>query len=205
MNNDNNDEIKVDLDEDSDINNDNTTDSDIEYTDDDDMVSEEEDQNPKSYIKKLKDEIKQLKKDKTDLLTNWQKDKAEFINARKRDEESKADIIRFANQVLINDLLPIIDGYEHAKAQATWNTVDEAWRKGIETIIDKVYNALKNAGVEAYGALNDEFNPNIYEAIGQEHTDDKDKDHKIAQVLQKGYKMHDKVLRVALVKVYHFE
>ncbi len=204
MNNDNNDEIKVDLDEESDTND--IVDSDIEYTnDDDDIVSEEEEQNPKSYIKKLKDEIKQLKKDKTDLLTNWQKDKAEFINARKRDEESKADVVRFANQILINDLLPIIDGYEQAKVQSTWNSVDEAWRKGIEAIIDKIYNALKRAGVEAYGAQGDDFDPNIYEAIGQEQTDDKVKDHKIAEILQKGYKMHDKVIRVSLVKVYHFE
>ncbi len=139
MNNDNNDEVKIDLDSDLDPDTmkDEKTD-DIVY--DDDIVSEEEEQNPKSYIKKLKDEIKQLKKDKTDLLTNWQKDKAEFINARKRDEESKADIVRFANQILINDLLPIIDGYEQAKAQSTWNSVDEAWRKGIEAIIDKIYN-----------------------------------------------------------------
>ncbi len=200
MNNDINDDVTIDLEEDL-----NKDMGDSEVILDDDIVSEEETENPKAYIKKLKDEIKQLKKDKTDLLTNWQKDKAEFINARRRDEETKADVIKFANQVLINDLLPIIDGYEQAKSQPTWITVDEAWRKGIEAIIDKVYTALQKAGVEAYGASGDDFNPNIYEALGQEMTDDKDKDHKVAIVMQKGYKMHDKVIRVALVKVYHFE
>ena len=198
--NDVNDGIKIDLDEDlnKDLN-------DSEVIMDDEIISEEETENPKSYIKKLKDEIKQLKKDKTDLLTSWQKDKAEFINARRRDEETKSDVIKFANQILINDLLPIIDGYEQAKSQPSWNTVDEAWRKGIEAIIDKIYAALRKAGVESYGQEGDEFDPNIYEALGQEKTEDASKDHKIAIVMQKGYKMHDKVIRVALVKVYHFE
>ncbi len=199
-----NNNLDVDKDKnDLDKNDDNHKDIDIEY--EDDIISEEESENPKAYIKKLKDEIKQLKKDKTDLLTNWQKDKAEFINARKRDEETKSDVIKFANQVLINDLLPIIDGYEQAKMQPAWNTVDEAWRKGIETIIDKIYTALQKAGVESYGKEGDDFNPSLYEALGQDKTDDKLKDNKISIIMQKGYKLHDKVIRVALVKVYHFE
>lgn len=199
MNNDN-DDVKIDLDEDL-----NKDLEDSEVVMDDEIISEDESENPKAALKKLKDELKQVKQEKMDLLTNWQKDKAEFVNARRRDEETKADVIKFANQVLINDLLPIIDGYEQAKSQTTWNTVDEAWRKGIETIIDKVYTALKKAGVEAYGEVGDEFDPNLYEALGQENTNDKDKDHKVAVIMQKGYKMHDKVIRVALVKVYHFE
>lgn len=201
MNNDDNNDIKLDLDE--------SIEPEIEHIDDhndeDDIISEEESENPKSALKKLKDELKQVKQEKMDLLTNWQKDKADFINARKRDEETKADVIKFSNQILINDLLPIIDGYEQAKAQPTWSTVDEAWRKGIEAIIDKVYGALQKAGVESYGKEGDEFDPNIYEALGQEATTEKEKDHKVAMIMQKGYKLHDKVIRVALVKVYHFE
>jgi molecular chaperone GrpE len=216
--NDTNDEVKIDLDNDLDSESNekletiidldaekvahNTDDITVE---DDEIVSEEESENPKAYIKKLKDEIKQIKKDKSDLLTNWQKDKADFINARKRDEETKADVIKFSNQLLINDLLPIIDGYEQAKAQPTWTIVDEAWRKGIEAIIDKVYNALQKAGVESYGKVGDVFDPNIYEALGQEKTDDKAKDHTVSLVMQKGYKLHDKVIRVSMVKVYGLE
>lgn len=201
MNNDDNNDIKLDLDE--------SIEPEIEHiddhTDEDDIISEDESENPKAALKKLKDELKQVKQEKMDLLTNWQKDKADFINARKRDEETKADVIKFSNQILINDLLPIIDGYEQAKSQPAWITVDEAWRKGIEAIIDKVYGALQKAGVEVYGKEGDEFDPNIHEALGQEKTEDASKDHKIAMIMQKGYKLHDKVIRVALVKVYHFE
>jgi molecular chaperone GrpE len=206
---DKNDEIKIDLDADIndtiDLGIKKNTSTDVEVDDDtevDDIVSEEDVDNSKGVIKKLKDEIKQLKQEKIDLLTGWQKDKAEFINARRRDEETKADVIKFSNQILINDLLPIIDGYEQAKAQATWTAVDEAWRKGIESIIDKLYASLQKVVVESYGKEGDDFDPNIYEALGQEKTDDASKDHKVAMIMQKGYKLHDKVIRVALVKVY---
>lgn len=205
MNNDVNDEIKIDLD--TELNTDlepiiEPLESEIEHLDEDDIISEDESENPKVALKKVKDELKQAKQEKMDMLTNWQKDKAEFINARKRDEEAKQEIIKYSNQMLIADLLPIIDGYEQAKAQPTWTAVDEAWRKGIEAIIDKVYGALKKVGVESYGTVGDQFDPNIYEALGQEPTTEKEKDHTVSMVMQKGYKLHDKVIRVALVKVF---
>lgn len=205
MNNDDNNDIKIDLDTELDS----TLEPEIEHVEEhnieDDIISEDESENPKNAIKKLKEELKQVKQEKLELLTNWQKDKADFINARKRDEETKADVIKFSNQILINDLLPIIDGYEQAKMQPTWTSVDEAWRKGIEAIIDKIYVTLQKSGVESYGQIGDEFDPKIHEALGQEKTDDGLKDHKISMIMQKGYKLHDKVIRVALVKVYHFE
>ncbi len=200
MNNDEHDDIKIDLDEEIE-----PIEPEMVHEDEDDVVSEDESENPKAALKKVKDELKQAKQEKMDMLTNWQKDKAEFINARKRDEEAKQEIIKYSNQMLIGDLLPIIDGYEQAKAQPTWTTVDEAWRKGIEAIIDKVYGALKKVGVESYGTVGDQFDPNIYEALGQEPTTEKEKDHTVSMVMQKGYKLHDKVIRVALVKVYHAE
>lgn len=208
MNNSDNDEIKIDLDTELDTDLEPVLEHlepEIEHTEEDDIISEDESENPKAALKKVKDELKQAKQEKMDMLTNWQKDKAEFINARKRDEEAKQEIIKYSNQMLIGDLLPIIDGYEQAKAQPTWTTVDEAWRKGIEAIIDKVYGALKKVGVESYGTVGDQFDPNIYEALGQDITAEKEKDHTVSMVMQKGYKLHDKVIRVALVKVYHAE
>jgi molecular chaperone GrpE len=212
MNNDINDnkddEIKIDLDTEIDTDIEpiiHHVEPEIEHHDEDDIISEDESENPKAALKKLKDELKQVKQEKMDMLTNWQKDKAEFINARKRDEEGKQEIIKYSNQMLIADLLPIIDGYEQAKAQPTWTTVDEAWRKGIEAIIEKIYGALKKVGVESYGTVGDQFDPNIYEALGQDTTTEKEKDHTVSMIMQKGYKLHDKVIRVALVKVYQAE
>ncbi len=168
----------------------------------DDVVDEEELENPKATLKKLRTELKQVKQEKMELLTGWQKDKAEFLNARKRDQETQADVIRFANQNLIIDMLPTLDGYEQAKSQSTWTAVDEAWRHGVESLMAKIYASLQKVGVEAYGALGDVFDPNIHQAIGNDPTEDADKDHTVSAVLQRGYRLHDKVIRPALVRVY---
>lgn len=168
----------------------------------DDIVSEEELGNPVATIKKLRAELKQAQQDRMNTLTSWQKDKADFLNARKRDQETQADVIRFSNQTLVTDMIPTLDGYEQAKAQPTWQAVDETWRKGVEALMDKIYSSLQKVGVEAYGALGDVFDPNLHQAIGNESTDDAKKDHTIAVVMQRGYKLHDKVIRPALVKVY---
>lgn len=176
--------------------------ADVDLEAEEDIVSEEELENPKTALKTLREEIKKLKQEKMELLTGWQKDKAEFLNARKRDQETQADVVRFANQTLVTDMLPTLDGYEQAKAQATWSSVDEAWRTGIESLMAKIYTSLQKVGVEVYGVVGDVFDPNMHQAIGNDHTDDASKDHTVSAVLQRGYKLHDKVIRPALVKVY---
>lgn len=167
-----------------------------------DVIPEEDLQNPAITIKKLRAELKQAKQEKMDTLTSWQKDKADFLNARKRDQETQADVVRFSNQNLIMDMIPTLDGYEQAKQQPTWQAVDETWRKGVEALMDKIYSTLQKFGVEAYGAPGDVFDPNLHQAIGNEATDDSKKDHTLAVVMQRGYKIHDRVIRPAMVKVY---
>ena len=167
-----------------------------------DVVPEEDLQNPAQTLKKLRDELKQAKQEKMDTLTSWQKDKADFLNARKRDQDTQAEVIRFSNQNLIQDMIPTLDGYEQAKQQPTWQAVDETWRKGIEALMDKIYSTLQKFGVEAYGAPGDAFDPNLHQAIGNEPTEDAKKDHTLALVMQRGYKLHDRVIRPAMVKVY---
>lgn len=174
----------------------------VDVEDSEDVVPEEDLQNPAQALKKLRAELKQVKQEKMDLLTGWQKDKADFLNARKRDQETQADVIRFSNQTLVMDMIPTLDGYEQAKAQPTWQAVDETWRKGVEALMDKIYSSLQKIGVEAYGASGDAFDPNLHQAIGNEPTDDAKKDHTLALVMQRGYKLHDRVIRPAMVKVY---
>lgn len=168
----------------------------------DDVVSEEETENPKSVIKKLREDLKIAKQEKMDVMTSWQRDKADFLNARKRDQETQSDVIRFANQNVVLDMLPTLDGYEQAQAQPSWTTVDETWKKGVEALMDKIYASLMKIGVEKYGKIGDAFDPNLHEAIGNEPTTDATKDSTISTVMQTGYTLHDKVIRVALVKVF---
>lgn len=174
----------------------------VEPIDVEDVIPEEDLQNPAVALKKLRAELKQAKQEKMDTLTSWQKDKADFLNARKRDQETQSDMIKFSNQNLIQDMIPTLDGYEQAKQQPTWQAVDETWRKGVEALMDKIYSSLQKSGVEAYGAPGDVFDPNLHQAIGNEPTEDAKKDHTLALVMQRGYKLHDRVIRPAMVKVY---
>lgn len=168
----------------------------------DDVVSEEEIENPKALIKKLRADLKVAQQEKMDVMTSWQRDKADFLNARKRDQETQADVIRFANQNLVIDMLPTLDGYEQAMQQPSWNTVDETWRKGVEALMNKIYASLQKIGVEKYGKVGDVFDPNLHQAVGNVETTEKEKDHTLAVVMQTGYKLHDKVIRPALVQVF---
>lgn len=170
--------------------------------DEDDIVSEEELENPKALIKKLRGDLKIAQQEKMDIMTSWQRDKADFLNARKRDQETQAEVIRFANQSLIIDMLPTLDGYEQATQQPSWTAVDETWRKGVEALMAKIYASLQKVGVEKYGNVGDVFDPNLHQAVGNVETTEKEKDHTLAVVMQTGYKLHDKVLRPALVQVF---
>lgn len=174
----------------------------VTVEDEDDVVSEEEIENPKVLIKKLRADLKIAQQEKMDIMTSWQRDKADFLNARKRDQETQADVIRFANQNLVIDMLPTLDGYEQATQQPSWTTVDETWRKGIEALMVKIYASLQKVGVEKYGKVGDVFDPNLHQAVGNVETTEKEKDHTLAVVMQTGYKLHDKVVRPALVQVY---
>ncbi len=170
--------------------------------DEDDVVSEEEIENPKALIKKLRADLKTAQQEKMDVMTSWQRDKADFLNARKRDQETQADVIRFANQNLIMDMLPTLDGYEQATQQPSWTSVDDTWRKGVEALMAKIYASLQKVGVEKYGKVGDVFDPNLHQAVGNVETTEKEKDHTVAVVMQTGYKLHDKVVRPALVQVF---
>ena len=68
--------------------------------------------------------------------------------------------------------------------------------------MDKIYASLQKIGVEKYGNVGDVFDPNLHQAIGNEETTDKSKDHTISTIMQTGYTLHDKVIRPALVKVF---
>lgn len=146
-------------------------------------------------VKKLKAEIEKLKLEKQQYLDNWQRDKAEFINARKRDEDAKSEFLKFANSGFVEELLPLIDSFESALKHTES-------KEGIELIFNQFKTILKKQGVEEFGTIGEGFDPAKHQAIGSVDTDDTTKDHTVAEILQKGYSLHGKVIRPAFVKVF---
>jgi molecular chaperone GrpE len=158
--------------------------------------------NPLDLIKKLKEKIKTLEKEKAEYLLGWQKDKADFINLRKKDEEVKKGVIDVVKQNFIIELLPVLDSFEIAlKNKEAWEKVDQNWRVGVEYIINQLKTILESNGLQRIYPLGEKFDPNRDDAIENIDTDDKNKDNIVLEVVSTGYKIGDNIIRPAKVKV----
>lgn len=122
---------------------------------------------------------------------------AEFDNYKKRTEREKMTVAEFAKAGLIKQLLPILDNIDRA-AGIDKETPD--YIKGIEMIVKQFEGIATNLGITEIAAVGDTFNPEMHEAVM--HIQDENLgENVIAQVLQKGYKIGDTVVRAAMVKV----
>lgn len=167
---------------------------------DDSVVSEE---HAGDTIKKLREKIKELEKKNLEYLTGWQKDKAEFINARRRDEDAKQEFLKFSKQGVIEEILPVLDSFDLAMGnKVSWESAPKEWRTGIENIYNQFIGILGKHGVTPFGAKGDAFDINLHHSVGLVKTENRDDDHKLAEILQMGYLMSGKTIRPALVKVW---
>lgn len=156
---------------------------------------------------KFEDKIERLEKERDEYLRGWQRVQADYKNREKEIEEYKKSVIKFANSDLIKDILPVLDGYDMARSNKDqWEGVDSNWRMGIEYLFSQLSKVLESNGVEVFGNEGEVYNPNLHEAIEMIDLKDeeKDKDDKIISVIQKGYKIGEKILRPARVRVGKF-
>ena len=161
----------------------------------------------KDKIKKLREELKATQTEKADYLANWQKERADFINYKKGEEERRKQTLEFSREQFVEELLPVLDGYDMAFAnKEAWEKVDKNWRVGVEYIHQQLIKVLTDMGVvEITPKIGDAPDSNLHDMIENIETEDKDKDHTVAQVMQKGYKIGNKVLRPSRVKVFEFK
>ncbi len=154
-------------------------------------------------LKKLREKLKVAVAEKQKYLENWQRDKAEFINARRRDEESKSEYLKFAEAKMVEEMLPILDSFDaalhHGKSQ---ENVPKDWLAGLESVYQQFQTVLAKYDVTSFGEVGDPFDPNFHHSIAAVTKKGDEKEHTLAEVLQKGYKMKEKVIRPALVKIF---
>ena len=123
---------------------------------------------------------------------------AEYDNYRKRTERDKTLIYADATANAITTLLPVADSLE--MANKSLKDVPLEYQKGLELVMDQLKTAFKKLSVEPFGTAGDSFNPDIHNAIS--HVDDDSVgENIIVEVYQKGYKLHNKIIRHAMVKV----
>lgn len=123
---------------------------------------------------------------------------ADLENFRKRAQREKDEARQFANQGLLEKLLPVLDNFEMALAAAS--DADPAIRDGVQMIYDQLLGVLKESGVEPVEAVGEPFDPNLHEAISQQHTDEA-AEGTVLQQVQRGYKLNDRLVRPARVIV----
>ncbi len=159
----------------------------------------------KKTLKKLRADLKQAKKEKEEYLTGWQKERADFANFKKQEDDRRVMFASSLRESILSRFLTVTDSFNMAFAnKEAWEKVDPNWRKGVEYIFAQLTAVFEEYGVRSVGEVGEMFDPNIHESIETVTTNDKDLDHKVASVTQKGYKLADRVLRPARVNVYEY-
>ena len=128
---------------------------------------------------------------------------AEFQNFKKRAAKEKTDIHAYANEKLMNELLPVLDNFERALETKTDDSQSEElknYAQGMELIFQQMKTALSNHGLKEIEALGEDFDPNKHSAVMTEETDEYESG-KVSKVLQKGYELNGRVIRPAMVAV----
>ncbi len=157
----------------------------------------------KDIVKKLREDLKQARKEKEEYLTGWQRAKADYVNLQKDSDAKYKEIRTMVTGNMVEDLLPVLDSFNMAMGnKEAWEKVDANWRNGVEYIHQQFLRVLADNNVTALDQVDVMFDPMLHESIETIPTDDESKDHKIAQVVQTGYKIGEKVIRPARVKVY---
>lgn len=123
---------------------------------------------------------------------------AEYDNFRKRSQKEKQDTYSAAKADIFKELLPVYDNFDRAASNTDGSPED--YRKGIELIFNQFAEILKKAGVESYGERGDAFDPNIHNAV-MTVEDEELGESTVAEVFTKGYKLGDRIIREAVVKV----
>ncbi len=130
-------------------------------------------------------------------LANWQRAQADFINYKRRSEQEKEEIGKFANAILMLNLLPILDDLERAFTSIPPQLAKLSWVDGIKLIERKLWASLEAQGLSQIKALGEPFDPKLHEAAMHA----KGKDGIVIEELQKGYQLHDRVIRPTMVVV----
>jgi len=163
-------------------------------------ADEAEGAGPQAVAKPAADsgELQKLRSERDTLLDRLARLQAEFENARKRAAREQQEFRDFATADAIKALLPALDSFERA-LQAPANQLNE-FRNGVELIYKQMQDALTKLGVQAIPATGRPFDHRVHEAIEMVETTEAP-DHQVVDELQRGYKLKDRLLRPAMVKV----
>ena len=148
-------------------------------------------------LDQLQTEYEQVKKERDGLIERLARLQAEFENARKRAEKERADFRDYATGSVVEQFLPVLDNFELALKSAG---TTEQLKAGVELIVKQMEEILRGMQVQPVATVGQEFDPRHHEAMGSVEREDLPDQH-VAEEIRKGYKLREKLLRPALVRV----
>lgn len=150
---------------------------------------------------KVVSEDKSMEEKLAEMQDKYIRLSAEFDNYRKRTLREKIDLSKYAGENLLLKILPVMDDFERAVSHLETATDCEAMKDGIDLIYVKFTEFLKQHGLKEIDALNCDFNVDLHDAVAKIPVEDEEKRGKIVDVIQKGYYLHDKIIRHSKVVV----
>lgn len=151
-------------------------------------------------IEELEKELAEAQEKCKEYSEGWQRERADFLNYRKRIEREQNQLHQVITGNIVKKYLGVLDDMERALANRPPVGENEDWWAGVELIYRKLNGILEAEGVQPISAEGEIFDPAIHEAITHEECDDVESGRIIA-VVQKGYRMGDRIIRPALVRV----
>ncbi len=174
----------------------------MEENKNEEIKEEKKAEEPKEHKKEHKKDkkLEELQNEINTLKDKNMRIAAEMVNTLRRKDEETNRLLKYSNESLITELLPVIDNFERAlNVDVTSNDV-ESYQKGMTMIYNSLKNILEKFEVKEIEAIDKEFDPSFHQAVMQEEKEGT-KENIVIEVLQKGYTYKDKVIRPAMVKV----
>lgn len=174
----------------------------MEENKNEEIKEEKKAEEPKEHKKEHKKDkkLEELQNEVNTLKDKNMRIAAEMVNTLRRKDEETNRLLKYSNESLITELLPVIDNFERAlNVDDTSNDI-ESYQKGMTMIYNSLKNILEKFEVKEIEAIDKEFDPSFHQAVMQEEKEGT-KENIVIEVLQKGYTYKDKVIRPAMVKV----
>ena len=150
-------------------------------------------------IEQLERELEELRRSDAEHRNKWHRSAADFANYKRRTDEERATLTQFSNAILIGKLLGVLDDFDRALENVPADAHDP-WVEGVRLTERKLRGVLESEGVTQIDALGQPFDPNQHEAVLHEETADHP-DNEVIGELQRGYRLHDRIIRPSLVRV----
>lgn len=144
-------------------------------------------------------ELEKLRTEQEETLNRYLRLQAEYDNFKKRTQKERVAERKYKSQDLASDLLPVLDNFERA-LQVETNESNQGIIEGIQMVYNQLTEALASHGIQQIETIGRPFDPNLHHAIMQVEDEEKES-NEILEELQKGYLIHDRVIRPAMVKV----